>query len=74
MARPGTDAGADDETWPRSSEAPLADLDLKRPGKIDPALRQRVLRGAAGQPRAKAGTGARLALRDRSRRDAGGND
>jgi hypothetical protein len=34
------------DSWPRSGEPPLDDLDLKRPGKIDPELRRRLEGGA----------------------------
>lgn len=36
-------------TWPRSSGEPLEDIDLKRRGKVDPGVREKVLQGA-GEP------------------------
>jgi hypothetical protein len=43
---PATAGEPHDETWPRSTEPPVSDIDLKRPGKVDRALRARVERGA----------------------------
>jgi len=42
-------------TWPRSSGAGVRDLDLKRPGLVDRALRLRLMAGALPGPPARPG-------------------
>ncbi|HLI59063.1 MAG TPA: hypothetical protein VKV21_05305 [Solirubrobacteraceae bacterium] len=42
-------------TWPSRSAPPVPDLDLRRPGLVDPATRRAVLRGALAGPPARPG-------------------
>ena len=39
------DQERDVPTWPRSTQRPFEDIDLKRPGKVDRALRKKVEEG-----------------------------
>jgi hypothetical protein len=39
------DGERDAASWPRSTQRPFEDIDLKRPGKVDRAVREKVEEG-----------------------------